>query len=179
MRSHLILFSTMLCSIAYSDMKSSQKANSADQKGGCKEGLEHIRLSARYTTPKGIGYKQGYSTLEGFFAPRTPFRGTWLPFLDLRGHIFDNGKFAANAGMGLRYLSKSRIWGINSYYDYRNTSRQHYNQVSAGLETLEKSGISGLMAIYLSGGRTVHGFTPALIPSKDIECCSDDQGNFP
>ncbi len=119
-------------------MKSSQKANSADQKGGCKEGLEHIRLSARYTTPKGIGYKQGYSTLEGFFAPRTPFRGTWLPFLDLRGHIFDNGKFAANAGMGLRYLSKSRIWGINSYYDYRNTSRQHYNQVSAGLETLGK-----------------------------------------
>ena len=95
-----------------------------------------MRASVRYTTPQGIGYKTGYTTLEGFFAPRNFFKEHWLPFLDVRGHVFDNGRFAANTGLGLRYLGQSRVWGINSYYDYRNTFRQHYNQVSAGFESL-------------------------------------------
>ena len=120
-----------------------------DEEGGCREAPQHIRLSARYTTPKGIGYNQGYSTLEGFFAPRTLFRETWLPFLDVRGHILDNGKFATNAGFGLRYLSQARIWGINSYYDYRNTCRQHTIKFPWDLKRWGKSGTSGLMAIYL------------------------------
>ena len=102
----------------------------------CGLGLHHMRVAARYTTPKGIGYQPGYTTLEGFFAPPMFLKEAWLPFLDLRGHVFDNGKFAANAGLGLRYLTSSRVWGINSYYDYRNTRHQHYNQYSAGLESL-------------------------------------------
>jgi len=43
---------------------------------------------------------------------------------------------AANAGLGFRYLMNSRVFGVNSYYDYRNTRRQHYNQIGAGLESL-------------------------------------------
>ena len=93
-------------------------------------------LPVRYTSPKGVGYGTGYTTIEGFFSPPNILADAWIPFLDLRGHVFDNGRFAANAGLGLRYLSTSRVWGINSYYDYRNTNRQHYNQVSAGLESL-------------------------------------------
>lgn len=104
----------------------------------CVNGPQHMRVGVRYTTPKGIGYNTGYTTLEGFFATPNYIQENWLPFLDLRGHIFDNGKFAANAGLGLRYLTQSRIWGLNTYYDYRNTNNQHYNQISAGFETLGK-----------------------------------------
>ncbi len=98
-------------------------------------GVQPMRASIRYSTPKGIGYKTGYTTQEVFLAPNI-LKGGWLPFLDLRGHVFDNGKLAANAGIGLRRLGSSRVWGVNGYYDYRNTSHQHYNQVSAGLESL-------------------------------------------
>ena len=93
-----------------------------------------MRAAARYTSPKGIGYQTGYTTLEGFFS--SMFKDKWIPFVDLRGHVFDNGKLAANAGLGVRYLTPSRVWGINTYYDYRNTKHQHYNQVNLGLESL-------------------------------------------
>jgi hypothetical protein len=66
----------------------------------------HMRATVRYTTPKGIGYNHGYTTIEGFFAPK-PLRDAWLPFLDLRGHVFDSGKFAANAGIGLRFVDNT------------------------------------------------------------------------
>jgi len=95
-----------------------------------------MRAAARYTSPKGIGYQTGYTTLEGFFSSMV--KDKWLPFVDLRGHVFDNGKLAANAGMGVRYLTSSRVWGMNTYYDYRNTKHQHYNQVALGFETLGK-----------------------------------------
>ncbi len=98
--------------------------------------LQSMRVGARYTSPKGIGYKQGYTTLEGFFARPTPFNGCWLPFLDVRGHVFDNGRFAANAGLGVRLLTDARVWGVNTYYDYRNTSHFHYNQAAIGFESL-------------------------------------------
>ena len=60
-----------------------------------------------------------------------------MPFVDLRGHAFNDGKFAANAGLGLRYIC-NYVYGINAYYDYRNTHHQHYNQFAAGLEALGK-----------------------------------------
>ena len=56
----------------------------------------------------------------------------------MRGHVFNNGKLAANSGIGLRYVTGSRVWGANAYYDYRNTNHQHYNQISMGFEALGK-----------------------------------------
>ncbi|MCX6990564.1 MAG: inverse autotransporter beta domain-containing protein [Chlamydiae bacterium] len=107
----------------------------AEQDNSCLENSPRpMRVAARYTSPKGIGYQTGYTTLEGFFSSMV--KDKWLPFVDLRGHVFDNGKFAANAGMGVRYLTSSRVWGMNTYYDYRNTKHQHYNQVALGLESL-------------------------------------------
>ena len=35
-------------------------------------------------------------------------------------------------------LDASRLWGANIYYDYRNTNRNNYNQVSLGFESLGK-----------------------------------------
>ncbi len=106
-----------------------------DQTSQCKGVEEPYRLTARHIEPKGIGYNQGYTTLEGFFSL---YEGcdNWMPFLDVRGHVFNNGKPAINAGLGMRYLAIDRIWGINTYYDYRNTKHQHYNQAALGFESL-------------------------------------------
>lgn len=94
-----------------------------------------IRIELRHIENKGVGYNTGYTTLEAFLAP-SGNRWHVTPFLDLRGHVFDNGKFASNAGIGLRLLSNCRVYGFNAYYDYRNTKEQHYNQVSFGFETM-------------------------------------------
>ena len=107
----------------------------SDEIEPCQDGKRHYRVSARHIEAGGIGYSQGYTTLEGFFAP-DPQQWLLMPFLDLRGHVFNNGKMAANAGLGFRGISGCRTYGLNAYYDYRNTKRLHYNQVGVGLETL-------------------------------------------
>ncbi len=93
------------------------------------------RVEMRHIESKGIGYNQGYTTIEGFFTVPHTLKTSWVPFLDLRAHIFNNGEPAATAGAGLRYVN-TRTWGFNTYYDYRKTNRYHYNQVGLGLETL-------------------------------------------
>jgi len=92
-----------------------------------------MRVTLRHIDPGGIGYNEGYTTLEGFFSFNN---GNYVPFLDLRGHVFNNGKYAANAGLGMRFLSGCRSYGFNSYYDYRMTKHQHYNQIGIGLESI-------------------------------------------
>lgn len=94
-----------------------------------------MRTSFRHIEGKGVGYNKGYTTLEIFLAPN-PDRFALIPFLDLRGHVFDDGKFAANAGIGMRGLASCRVYGASFYYDYRQTKRYHYNQVSCGFESL-------------------------------------------
>lgn len=93
-----------------------------------------IQATVKHIEANGIGYKKGYTTGQLFISPNLDRS---LPFIDLRGHIFNDGKWAANGGIGYRFLaSHGRIYGANAYYDYRETSRRHYNQVGAGLETL-------------------------------------------
>lgn len=102
----------------------------------CIEPLHTQRIEVRHIEANGVGYNQGYTTLEGFFTAPNALDGSWVSFLDVRGHVFNNGKLAANAGLGVRYLTDCRVWGLNAYYDYRNTHRSHYNQIGFGLETL-------------------------------------------
>ncbi|MFS8563789.1 MAG: inverse autotransporter beta domain-containing protein [Rhabdochlamydiaceae bacterium] len=99
------------------------------------ESVNTDRFTLRHIESKGIGYNQGYTTLEAFFLPLEPLRGRWVPFLDGRAHIFNNARPAANIGVGARYLN-SRIWGANLYYDFRQTSKLNYSQISCGLETI-------------------------------------------
>lgn len=136
----LLLWGSLCCPlICFADSPRSPKQirNSSSKIEDC-EGPQPMRATARYTSPQGIGYNHGYSTIELFLTPYKICNKRWLPFIDLRGHVFDNGRFAANAGMGLRYLAKKRVWGGNVYYDYRDTNRQHYNQIALGLESLGK-----------------------------------------
>jgi hypothetical protein len=94
-----------------------------------------MRAAARHIEAGGVGYNKGYTTLEAFLAT-DPSDWSVMPFLDLRGHVFNDGKLAANAGLGARATLGCRVYGLNAYYDYRNSHHKGYNQVGAGLETL-------------------------------------------
>lgn len=96
---------------------------------------QHRRVSARNMINRGIGYDHGYTTVETFLAPN-PTSHTFIPFLDLRGHVFNDGKMAANAGIGLRKSLNCTVYGLNVYYDYRDTAKMHYNQIGLGAEVL-------------------------------------------
>lgn len=126
----------LFCALALSCFVSAY-AESIEEKEPCPDGKRHYRATVRHIESGGIGYKDGYTTLETFIASDP---GWWrvTPFFDARGHIFNNGKWAANVGTGIRALWKERAYGINAYYDYRKTSRFHSNQIGVGLETLGK-----------------------------------------
>lgn len=124
-----VLVLSSLPGTIYCVQSAESRCASAEVKGPVRMGVRHIEGN-------GVGYKTGYSTLEYWVAPMDPLKGAWIPFLDVRGHIFNNARLAANAGWGIRYLSTSHIWGINAYYDYRNSSYRPYQQVGAGVECL-------------------------------------------
>jgi hypothetical protein len=94
---------------------------------------EPYRASLSHIEGKGIGYRHGYTSLDLFFSRKY---NNSLPFIDLRGHLFDDGKCAANAGLGFRYIYPSVIFGGNFFYDMRNTNHAHFNQIGAGFETI-------------------------------------------
>ncbi len=109
------------------------------EKKNCGTDPSPIRIAARHIENKGFGYNTGYTTLEAFLAAPTSWWNP-MPFLDLRGHVFDNGTWAANFGMGVRSMLWERIFGGYAYYDYRSTHHQNpYNQISFGFETLGTS----------------------------------------
>ncbi len=110
-------------------------ANAPTEEISCASGKRQDRAALRHIESGGIGYEEGYTTLE-MFLTADPSQWEATPFLDARGHVFNNGKWAANAGIGLRTLWGNRAYGINTYYDYRNTGRFHSNQLGVGLETL-------------------------------------------
>ncbi len=93
------------------------------------------RFDIKHSAGRGIGYHKGYSSLTGFCVIPNYLEMSYLPFIDMRGHVFNDGRIAANAGAGLRFIG-SRIWGINAYYDYRDTEELNYNQIGVGFESL-------------------------------------------
>lgn len=94
------------------------------------------RIGLSHTEGSGLGYSIGYSSLD-LFLSQPLFNQTVVPFIDLRGHLFNNGKYAANAGFGLRFLScRDQVFGANVFYDYLENKRHIYHQVGFGLEML-------------------------------------------
>ncbi|MCB1118032.1 MAG: hypothetical protein KDK50_05590, partial [Chlamydiia bacterium] len=67
----------------------------------CDIGSRACNATARYIQGAGVGYHHSYTTLELFLAPPRCYE-SWSPYCDLRGHVFNNGKLASNAGIGLR-----------------------------------------------------------------------------
>src|SRR5258708_3748438 len=92
-----------------------------EEQSPCNLGSRAFEVGARHLEGSGVGYSKGYTTLEGFFSTGR-CDNSWTSFIDLRGHVFNDARLAANAGLGVRYIG-SLAWGINAYYDYRNTHR--------------------------------------------------------
>ncbi len=102
----------------------------------CKVG-PNSRLTASFRGGDGVGYDKSYSTLAAFLSPSWA-RG-FQPFLDLRGHIFVNGRWATNLGLGSRWqLGDTRYaLGANFFYDWRNTFENlNPHQLGFGSELL-------------------------------------------
>ncbi|MCP5492633.1 MAG: inverse autotransporter beta domain-containing protein [Chlamydiales bacterium] len=93
-------------------------------------------LVMKHREHNGVGYDTGYTTLSTFLLPdqNKPI----YPMFDGRFHIFDDGKFAANLGGGLRMPFGNPDWalGANFFYDYRDDGAFQINQVGPGLELL-------------------------------------------
>lgn len=110
-----------------------------EQEPTCHSPYHMMHVGVRHTEARGVGYENGYTTIEGF--------GIWdrcssfMPFLDVRGHVFNDSKLAGNIGIGERTLFSSinHIMGLYLYYDVRR-DRHHLtvNQLSPGIELLGK-----------------------------------------
>lgn len=100
-----------------------------------------IEARLKHTEPGGIGYKRGYTTLEGFFMGECD---SIYPFIDILGHGFNDRRLAANLGMGFRYDAPSCwVYGMHLWYDMRQGNHRGfdevgrcYHQASIGLEAL-------------------------------------------
>jgi parallel beta-helix repeat protein len=119
-----------------------QKSPQASKSSGdveCRSPFHVMHAGIRHTESKGVGYKDGYTTLEWFGIYQN--NSYFMPFLDLRGHVFNNGKLAGNVGLGERSVMPSinHIFGLYVYYDVRQDEHGlTVNQISPGIEILGK-----------------------------------------
>lgn len=97
------------------------------------------RTILSHTEGNWLDNHQGYTSI-GMFSD-LPFFETcsFTPFIDVRGHFFNDGKTAANVGIGFRYQKNecSEIYGINAFYDFREASWGHdFHKLGIGFEYL-------------------------------------------
>lgn len=102
----------------------------------CQPCCSCYQASLDFHAGRGLGYDKSYGSFRFFGVPRLaspcqPFSF----FIDLRSHLFTNGKSAGNIGLGVRYEVNQMTFGANLYYDMRNTHHR-FQQFGAGLEFL-------------------------------------------
>ena len=71
-----------------------------------------LYFSIKHREARGIGYEDGYTSVTGTWIPRVT--DDFFPFLDGRIHVFNNGKFASNLGLGARVGLPSEHWARGS-----------------------------------------------------------------
>ena len=101
--------------------------------------FHRMHIGLRHTEARGVGYNDGYTTLEGFGIYDR--NRALMPFLDIRGHVFDNGQLAGSGGIGARsyFSSVGHLLGYYCYYDVREDNHHlTAQQVSPGIELLSK-----------------------------------------
>ncbi len=118
-------------------------------------------IAVKHREHKGIGYEDGYTSLDLFFAA-TPRNGSI--FADLRGHAFNDGTFAANLGLGARLCTGSSIFGVNAFYDFR----EYPKHVPLNLEpsgSLHRVG-GGLEAFFCNFELRANGYVPVGVTKE-------------
>lgn len=96
------------------------------------------QLEFKHREADGVGYTGGYTTAEGLFGVKINDRH--LPFVDLRWHVLNQGKQAANFGLVYRYRICEDLMTIggNAYFDLRGSPGQTFTQASEGIEILNR-----------------------------------------
>lgn len=105
----------------------------------CEVWGDPFRIYADHVEGKWLDNQDGYSSIGIFLALPSLESCNIFPFLDLRFHVFNHGETAGNFGGGLRYIDRknARVFGVNAYYDYRETDwRRNFDQVGLGFEVL-------------------------------------------
>ncbi|MCX6990210.1 MAG: inverse autotransporter beta domain-containing protein [Chlamydiae bacterium] len=124
--------------LAAADQEEQTTASSAEEAPSkhCEPGPSSFRFSMAHREGKGIGYPQGYTSLDMFFAFSATEKAH--PFFDIRGHMSNDGKPAANIGFGIRYLPDmtNAVFGINAFFDFRQARHSTFEQLGLGLEIL-------------------------------------------
>lgn len=92
------------------------------------------KIVIRNREAAGVGYSKGYTSLDYFLMSEGPVEF----LLDLRGHVFNDGQGAGNAGLGFRYPihDDKYLVGANVFYDIRQSKGLLVNQLGAGFEWL-------------------------------------------
>lgn len=109
----------------------------ADCSQSCNALFQESRVTLGYSTGKYISIDQDYSEI-GLFAPLS-ISSCYNPFFDIHGYRFNDGKWAASTGFGIRRdLCECSALGINAYYDYRKgkCSGHDFHQLGFGFEWL-------------------------------------------
>lgn len=118
--------------------------NSCEQ-AECEQVIEsfdpvYSTITLSHVFGKGIGFDSGYTSLEAFWVPSLFTCDTIAPFIDLRAHYFDDNEWAANGGIGVRFLPEHSnfAFGINGYFDYRSEKNHDlsFTQWGIGVEVL-------------------------------------------
>ncbi|MBL8851621.1 MAG: inverse autotransporter beta domain-containing protein [Planctomycetaceae bacterium] len=95
------------------------------------------RFGVAHEAGDGLGWRDGLTTIEF----TTPLKGDLVfdnLFGDARFVILNDATTAANVGLGYRWynLDQNRIWGINAFFDYRQTDLNQFTQAGVGVESL-------------------------------------------
>jgi len=99
---------------------------------------DQTRFGLGHTTGNGIGYDRDFTTLEAF-VPFVYSDGNGIIFGDGRALLeSDPGPRGLNLGIGHRFYSPELdgLIGTYLYYDYRETDRSSFQQLSPGFEIL-------------------------------------------
>lgn len=101
----------------------------------CVEDETPSRVTIRHREHKGVGYETGYTTVEAFLTPN--WVRNFQPYLDVRGHVMNDGKMAANVGLGARGAPIEELAiGGNFFFDYREVESLLSYQLGSGIELL-------------------------------------------
>ncbi len=140
MHTKKLLFGLICYSITlsvYADTAKTKSTSTHETEEECDlKNPRSFRFSASHREANGIGYDQGYTSFDMFCA-FTSIQN-WHPFFDIRLHLFNDWKAAANTGFGIRYQPDSvkAIFGLNGFFDFRHANHSTFEQLGGGLEIL-------------------------------------------
>lgn len=100
MKKFLSIIAIILTTAIYADYELETQNCAYDENLDCFWDIYELNATLSHIEGRGIGYKRGYTTLEAFYMPTWFNEDFMYTFIDLRGHGMNNGKLAANGGIG-------------------------------------------------------------------------------